>query len=67
MVTASNSQKTHLGLALNEFAQKRILDYIHMQGRALPCSVVAAQGSIVTVNFEIQTSHYTLPQVTMPA
>ena len=63
---ADNAQKTPLGLALNQFAQRKILDAIRTLGRALPCRVVAVSGQIVTVAFEIQSPTFTLPTVAMP-
>jgi len=64
-MAADNSQKVHLGLSLNNFAQGKALEAIQQLGKALPCSVVAVSGSIVTVSFEVQ-SNFTLPQVTCP-
>jgi hypothetical protein len=43
----------------------RAMQAIQSMGRALPCSVVAINGSLVTVNFEVLTIG-TLPQVTIP-
>jgi hypothetical protein len=59
------AQKRPLARTLNAFAQRKVLDAIATLGRALPCTVVAVSGSIVTVSFEI-ASDYTLPTVTMP-
>jgi hypothetical protein len=63
--TGMNNQKTPLSRSINAAAQRRALTAINTLGRALPCSVVAVSGSIVTVNFELQ-GNLTLPQVTMP-
>lgn len=62
---ANNAQKTHLARELNQFAAKKALDAIQKLGKALPASIVAVSGSIVTVKFELN-SPFTLPQVTMP-
>lgn len=62
---ALNQQKTPLARTLNRFAQARAADAIQLLGKALPASVVAVSGSIVTVKFEL-LSVYTLPQVTCP-
>jgi hypothetical protein len=42
-----------------------VFDVIQVLGKALPCSVTAVSGSIVTVKFLV-TSGYTLPTVTVP-
>lgn len=62
---SSNAQKLPLARSLNAFAQRKALDQMQLMGKALPCSVVAVSGSIVTVNFEV-TTNYTLPRVTCP-
>lgn len=62
---ADNAQKTPLARTLNIFAQKKVLDQIQVLGKALPASVTAVSGSIVTVKFEV-TGSYTLPSVTVP-
>ena len=61
-----NSQKIWMGRSLNQLALNKALEVIHQQGRALPCSVTAVSGSIVTVKFEVNSGKYTLPQVTVP-
>ncbi|MES2048847.1 MAG: hypothetical protein V4447_10630 [Pseudomonadota bacterium] len=61
----SNALKIPLASSLNVFAQGKVNDAFQKAGQALPCSVVAVQGSIVTVKFEIN-SVFTLPNVTMP-
>jgi hypothetical protein len=50
----------------NENAIQRARETIHQTGRALPCKVVAVKGSIVTVSFEVKSSVWTLPQITIP-
>jgi hypothetical protein len=62
---ASNAQKTPFARTMNDFAQGKALDAIQLLGKALPASVVAVAGSIVTVKFEV-ASAFTLPQVTCP-
>jgi hypothetical protein len=62
---ANNAQKTALAGSLNRFAEKKVLDALQLTGKALPCSVTAVNGAIVTVKFEI-TSGFTLPSVTIP-
>jgi hypothetical protein len=61
-----NAQKIWMGRSLNQLALNKALEVIHQQGRALPCSVTAVSGSIVTVKFEVNAGKYTLPQVTVP-
>lgn len=65
MAGANNSQKLPLARALNQLAHKRALDVISRLGQALPCSVVAVQGSIVTVSCQV-SGPYTIPQLTVP-
>lgn len=62
----NTSQKVPLARTLNNFAIERALDAIELTGKALPASVVAVSGSIVTVKFEIQSNTITLPNVTIP-
>lgn len=45
--------------------QSKISDALQLAGKALPCSVVEVDGSIVTVQFEV-TSDFTLPRVMVP-
>jgi len=63
---ADNAQKVPFVRSMNLFAQRRALDAIQLLGKALPASVTAVNGSIVTVKFEVQ-SLFTLPKVTIPA
>lgn len=46
-------------------AHEKAVAAIQQTGRALPCSVVAVSGSIVTVKFEVH-SPYNIPQVKVP-
>ena len=64
-MAGSNHLKTYLGANLNRFAEKKVADAIQVQGKALPCRVVAVSGGIATVAFEV-TSSFTLPQVSVP-
>lgn len=63
---ADNYSKLWVQSNLNKTATNRALEAIENTGRALPCSVVAVSGSIVTVKFEVNTGNQTLPNVTMP-
>ena len=62
---SNNAQRIPFNRALNIFAEKKIADAIQIQGKALPAKVVAVDGAIVTVSFDIDSS-FTLPQVTIP-
>lgn len=63
---ASNAQKTFLGRGLNRMAEARARGAIALTGQSLPASVVAVEGSIVTVSFNLGNIPYTLPNVTIP-
>jgi hypothetical protein len=63
---ADNVQKTPFAGSINDFARAKAQDAIQLTGRSLPCSVVQAQGAIVRVKFEVQSSVFTLPNVTVP-
>jgi hypothetical protein len=62
---SGNQLKTPLSKSLPNAIQGKILDAMQLVGKNLPCHVVAVDGAIVTVSFDI-TSDYTLPNVTMP-
>lgn len=59
-----NAQKTPLSRTLSTFAQNKALAEIRKRGLALPGTVKAVSGPIVTINFDI--SGATLPLVDMP-
>lgn len=61
----SSAQKTPLGQSLNRFAENKIATAISLMGKSLPCSVIAINGQIVTVKFEVQ-SGFTFPHVQVP-
>ncbi len=50
--------------SLNRIILARVAEEIERRGRALPCHVVAVNGSIVTVAFDL--IGVTMPQVTIP-
>lgn len=62
---SGNFQKTPIVSSLSRFAEQKAQDAIQVLGRALPCSVTAISGAIVTVKFEVN-SLFTLPNVTIP-
>lgn len=49
---------------MNAFAQQKAVDEIMKRGQALPGKVVAVEGAIVTVNFQV--TGLVAPNVTMP-
>ena len=63
---ANNSTKLWVQRNLNDTAIQRAQQAIQSTGRALPCSVVAVNGSLVTVNFEVDSTPWTLPRITIP-
>lgn len=62
---ADNALKTPLGRSLNEFALRKVQNQVQIEGKSLPCRVVAVSNTLVTVAFEV-TSDFTLPNVTVP-
>lgn len=60
------SQKLPFARSINRLAEQKARDVIALTGKALPASVTAVAGSIVTVKFEVQSSTITLPSVTVP-
>ena len=60
------SQYKHpLQVSLNRVAENRIADAFALTGKALPASVTAINGAIVTIKFEVE-SGMNLPIVTIP-
>ena len=62
---SDNSLKNPLYRSLSNATQTKILDAITLSGKALPCHVIEAQGAMITVAFDLQST-YTLPQITIP-
>jgi hypothetical protein len=62
----ANQQKTPLARSLNQFAERKVVGYIQLLGKALPAQVTAVSGSIVTVKFLLTNVPYTLQPVTVP-
>lgn len=52
-------------LSLDRFADRKVRNAIAQLGKGLPASVIAVNGSIVTVKFEVDSGIYTLPSVTV--
>jgi len=64
---SDNTQKTPLAQSLNKFAAAKARDAVAALGKGLPCTVAEVNGpGIVTVNFAVATSPFTLPRVKMP-
>lgn len=63
---ANNAQKTWMARTLNATAQAQALNAIGVLGKALPATVKAVAGSIVTVTFQV-TGYPQIPAATMPA
>jgi len=63
---ADNYAKLWLQKNTNQQAITRAQQVIKKTGRALPCSVVSVNGSIVTVKFEVDAGKFTLPQIKIP-
>jgi hypothetical protein len=65
-MSAPNVQKTPLVASVQMAAQQKVVDAMALLGKALPSSVTAVNGDIVTVQFEVTTGNVTLPNVTIP-
>jgi hypothetical protein len=70
-----NDEKLWTQRDIQTLAKDAALEAIERLGRALPCQVIAVEGSIVTVQFEVlvpyttptgTTEYYTLPPLTLP-
>jgi len=65
-MAADNFSKLWLQSNLNANATNRALAEIERTGQSLPCKVIAVDGSIVQVSFEVQGGPWTLPPLTLP-
>ena len=63
---ADNFTKLWLQKTGNQQAVARAEQALQSMGRALPCRVVSVSGSIVTVAFEVDSTPWTLPNITIP-
>lgn len=63
---AENYAKLWVQKSANQLAINRAQQAIQNTGQRLPCRVVAVNGSIVTVAFEVQDSPQALPNITIP-
>jgi hypothetical protein len=62
---ADNTQKTPLARSLIQLIESQIASATQQNPQSLPCSVVAINGAMVTVKFEI-TGPISFPQITVP-
>jgi hypothetical protein len=63
---ADNYDKLWVQKSANQLAINRATQAIQKLGRALPCHVVAVNGSIVTIAFEVNAAPQSLPNITIP-
>lgn len=63
---ADNYDKLWVQKSANQLAINRAQQAIQNTGRALPCHVVAVDGAIVTVAFEVNAAPQSLPNITIP-
>jgi len=63
---AENYAKLWVQKSANQLAINRAQQAILNTGRALPCRVVSVNGSVVTVAFEVNSTPFTLPNITIP-
>lgn len=62
----SNSQKVAHITRLAQMQRKQMASAANITGKNLPCHVVAVNGAIVTVQFDVMAEGVNLPQVTIP-
>ena len=63
----TSEQKTPFAVSISNYVQTKLEQNRQSFGWQLPCRVIAVNGAIVTVNFEIDTGgQYTFPPVTCP-
>ena len=67
-MSSGDSQRSPFQRYINQFTEKKIHGALVRSGYALPCSVTAVMGSVVTVSFQIQTPGQTatFTTVTVP-
>lgn len=65
-MNAGNYLKTPIATSISRAGHEIVATAIQKMGKALPCTVVAVTGQIVTVNFAVNTPGQTLPQVRCP-
>ena len=63
---ANNYAKLWAQKRINQASIQRAAESIQRTGRALPCRVTAVSGAIVTVAFQVDSTPWTLPSITIP-
>jgi hypothetical protein len=63
--SANNAQKTPFAVSMNEFASGKIAGALQLTGKRLPCQVTAVNQGIVTVQILVNSTPFTLPQITV--
>lgn len=63
---SNNHAKLWVQRKINQAAIDRAKEAIHSTGKALPCRVISVSGPIVTVSFDVDSTPWTLPQITIP-
>lgn len=63
---ADNFDKLWLQDTQNALSINRAQEEIQRTGRALPCSIVSVSGQIVTVNVNLNSAPFALPNLTVP-
>ena len=63
---ANNYAKLWAQKRINQASIQRAAEAIQRTGRALPCRVTAVSGAIVTVAFQVDSTPWTLPSITIP-
>lgn len=59
-------QKKSIQETVNTNAITRALETIQSTGRALPCVVIGVSGALVTISFDVESSTWTIPNITIP-
>ncbi|MGP8937426.1 hypothetical protein [Enterobacter soli] len=62
----SVDQKLNFGRNMNRFTEQKFDEAFQAAGKVLPASIVAQEGKMVTVSFELHDTPYVFPQVTIP-
>lgn len=65
-MVANNTQKIPLTASIAAAGIRSSQNRFFRAGKCYPCTVAAVSGAIITVNFEMQSDIYNLPQVKMP-
>lgn len=63
---ASNAQKQHYSKTSDAYLQSRSNDFSWVEGQALPATVTAVEGSIVTVSLTLNASPFVIPGLVVP-